>query len=141
MGRAAGGGPAAHGAWANSNLGCCCAAAIGTAVCPLNRSSTGKSAQPAPRHRLRESPSPSVQGGGHYLKPAITANRCNHAIILPGGPARTNGSRVTFASVLSDGTRRPVLRARARIPAAPRVALASACVGLTFLSRAPNPAG
>jgi hypothetical protein len=41
------------------------------------------------------------------LKPAVTTKTSNHAIILPGDPARANGPRVTFASVLSYGSSSP----------------------------------
>jgi hypothetical protein len=52
MGRAAGGGPAARGAWANSKK-CGWVGAIGTGAFPRNRSSTGRPAKRTPRCRLR----------------------------------------------------------------------------------------
>ena len=60
--------------------------------------------QRIPRCRLRQSSGSSAVGRGLYLKPAMTPNSFNHAIILPASPARANGPRVTFASVLSYGS-------------------------------------
>jgi hypothetical protein len=90
MGRAAGGGgPAARGAWANSRKPL------------LSRNYRNRSAGPV---KLKKTRKANTEMQTMVIIASSVLNTSNHAIILPGGPARANGPRVTFASVLSYGT-------------------------------------
>ena len=82
--------PAARGAWANSRK------------MLLSRTYRNRSVGPVKLKKINKAN--TEMQTTVIIASSVVLSSSNHAIILPGGPARANGPRVTFASVLSYGT-------------------------------------